>query len=39
VRSGTAPASYIDGVFASNRDADWVHYRIDLPSAASRDHR
>jgi hypothetical protein len=31
VRSGTAPASYIDGVVATNRGSDWVHYRIALP--------
>ncbi len=32
-RSGTARANYIDGVVATNGGADWVHYRIALPSA------
>lgn len=31
MRSGTAPANYIDGVLATNDGADWVHYRIALP--------
>jgi hypothetical protein len=31
VRSGTAPASYIDGVVATNGGADWAYYRIALP--------
>jgi len=33
VRSGTARASYIDGVVATNGGSDWVHYRIALPDA------
>ena len=31
VRTGTAPANYIDGVVATNGGSDWVHYRIALP--------
>lgn len=34
VRSGTALASYIDGVVATNGGADWLHYRIALPQQA-----
>ncbi len=42
VRSGTARASYIDGVVATNGGADWLHYRIALPTASGprlRDER
>jgi hypothetical protein len=33
VRSGTPRAGFIDGVVATNGGADWVHYRILLPTA------
>lgn len=36
IRSGSAPAYYIDGVVPTNGGQDWVHYRIALPSASSR---